>query len=86
MTASHPSTKERTRVLERIADLATELCISIDRQAEDIGGSRKPMTILRDIGPLTDQWEAMSKSGSRPADLVRGRIRSSKKAKRGARR
>lgn len=50
---------KRFALLERIGALATELCISVDRAAEDIGGSRRPMTILRDIGPLTDELERL---------------------------
>lgn len=49
----------RHDVLERIAALATELCVSVDRSAEDIGGSRPALTILQEIGPLTDELERL---------------------------
>lgn len=54
----------RVALLERIACLATELCVSVDKAAEDIGGERPALEILRDIGPLTDQLE---KLGPEPA-------------------
>lgn len=47
----------RQRLLERMADLATELCIAIDLQAEDIGGHRPIRTIIQELGPLTTEWE-----------------------------
>lgn len=49
----------RYDVLERIAKLATELCVSVDRASEDVGGSRPALTILQEIGPLTDQLERL---------------------------
>lgn len=55
---------ERQRVAEKLADLATEYCIAVDKQAEDIGGSRSSMTILQEIGPLTDIWEKIKEKGS----------------------
>lgn len=58
------TSKERVALLERIARLATELCVSVDKAAEDIGGERPALEILRDIGPLTDQLE---KLGPEPA-------------------
>lgn len=58
------SSNERVALLERIARLATELCVSVDKAAEDIGGERPALYILRDIGPLTDQLE---KLGPEPA-------------------
>lgn len=48
---------KRLALLERIAVLATELCISVDRAEEDVGGSRPAMVILQDLGPLTEQLE-----------------------------
>jgi hypothetical protein len=51
---------KRAALLERIAALATELCISVDRAEEDIGGSRPAMIILQDIGPLTEQLEKLT--------------------------
>lgn len=44
-------------LLEKIAKLSTELCIAVDREAEDIGGSRPSVTIIQELGPLTDKWE-----------------------------
>lgn len=44
-------------LLEKIAKLSTELCIAVDRESEDIGGSRPSLTILQELGPLTDKWE-----------------------------
>lgn len=48
---------KRLALLERIAALATELCISVDRAEEDVGGSRPALVILQEIGPLTDELE-----------------------------
>lgn len=52
---------KRIEILEKIAALATELCIAVDRGAEDIGGSRSTLTILQEIGPLTDTLEKTPK-------------------------
>ena len=52
---------KRIELLEMIAALATELCIAVDRESEDIGGSRPSLKILQDIGPLTDQLERTPK-------------------------
>ena len=49
--------RTRIEILEDIGRFATELCISVDRGAEDIGGSRSSLAILQDIGPLTDELE-----------------------------
>ncbi len=51
------ASESRIEVLERIAALATELCVAVDRAEEDIGGSRSINDILGDIGPLTDAIE-----------------------------
>jgi hypothetical protein len=51
--------KTRLQCLEHIGQLATELCVAADRQAEDIGGSRRLSDILRDLGPLTDELEKL---------------------------
>lgn len=48
---------ERLADLERLAKLASELCESVDRESEDIGGSRPSLTILKEIGPLVDKLE-----------------------------
>jgi hypothetical protein len=48
---------ERLVLLNRIAELATELCVAVDRAAEDIGGSRPTLVILQELGPLTDKLE-----------------------------
>lgn len=53
---------KRLALLERIAALATELCISVDRAAEDVGGSRPALTILQEIGPLTDELERFNEA------------------------
>jgi hypothetical protein len=49
----------RYEVLEKIAALATELCVAVDRQSEDVGGSRPALVILQEIGPLTDRLEQL---------------------------
>ena len=49
--------RQRLFVLEKVAKLASELCESFDRAELDIGGSRTPMTILQEIGPLCDKLE-----------------------------
>lgn len=43
--------------LRDLAKLASELCTAIDREADDIGGSRPSLTILRKIGAMCDQLE-----------------------------
>lgn len=50
--------RDRNAQLERLLVLATELCVAVDRESEDIGGSRKSLDILQDIGPLTSQLGA----------------------------
>lgn len=40
--------------LLRVYELADELCTAIDCEAEDIGGQRGQMDIVRDLGPATD--------------------------------
>jgi len=49
--------RDRNAQLERLRVLATELCVAVDLEAEDIGGSRRSLDILQDIGPLTHQLE-----------------------------
>lgn len=56
-----PRQMTRIEILEKIAALATELCVAVDREAEDIGGSRPSLKILQDIGPLTDVLERTPK-------------------------
>ena len=48
---------DRIQKLERLLKLASELTVSLDRQTEDIGGSRKPLDIIQEIGPLCDELE-----------------------------
>lgn len=52
---------KRIEILEKIGMLATELCVAVDNESEDIGGSRPSLVILQDIGPLTDLLERTSK-------------------------
>lgn len=41
----------RKELLERVYALASELCDAVDCEAEDVGGQRKSLTILQDLGP-----------------------------------
>lgn len=43
--------------LRDLAKLASELCTAVDREADDIGGSRPSLTILREIGAMCDELE-----------------------------
>lgn len=38
-----------------VTKFADELCVAVDRAAEDIGGSRPTREILADLGPATDK-------------------------------
>ena len=49
------STNDRLETLERIAELASELCNAVDCESEDVGGARPSLVILREIGPLADR-------------------------------
>lgn len=49
--------RDRNAQLERLLTLASELCVAVDRESEDIGGSRRSLDILQEIGPLTDKLE-----------------------------
>lgn len=49
--------RDRNAQLERLLILATELCVAVDRESDDIGGSRRSLHILQEIGPLTDALE-----------------------------
>lgn len=55
LEAERDALRERVKALEgafkTLTDLAEELCEAEDCIAEDIGGTRAPLTILRDIGP-----------------------------------
>lgn len=43
---------------------ADELCVAVDRAAEDVGGSRPTTEILADLGPATDKaMRAMEQHG-----------------------
>ena len=44
----------RKELTEKVYELATELCCAVDCEAEDIGGQRKSLTILQDLGPACD--------------------------------
>ena len=46
--------KKQLERLERVLDLADELCVAVDLAADDIGGSRPINEILRDLGPAVD--------------------------------
>lgn len=37
--------------LERVLQLADELCDAVDAEGEDVGGCRGSLAILRDLGP-----------------------------------
>ena len=47
--------------MREVFELATELCIAVDCEAEDVGGQRKSMVILRELGPATDTARAALK-------------------------
>ncbi len=53
--SAQASTNDRLETLERIAELASELCNAVDCESEDVGGTRPSLVILREIGPLTDR-------------------------------
>ena len=53
--SAQASTNDRLETLERIAELASELCNAVDCESEDVGGTRPALVILREIGPLTDR-------------------------------
>lgn len=55
--SAQASTNDRLEALERIAELASELCNAVDCESEDVGGVRPSLVILREIGPLTDRLE-----------------------------
>lgn len=47
-----------------VTKFADELCIAVDRAADDIGGSRPTREILADLGPATDKaMSAMKQYG-----------------------
>lgn len=45
----------RIEKLEKVHKLADELCTAIDLQAEDIGGSRNVLEIVRDLAAACDK-------------------------------
>lgn len=49
---SSASASEHAGLVEKVLNLVEELCDAVDAEAEDIGGNRGSLTILRDIGPL----------------------------------
>ena len=55
--SAQASTNDRLETLDRIAELASELCNAVDCETEDVGGARPSLVILREIGPLTDKLE-----------------------------
>ena len=55
--SAQASTNDRLDTLERIAELASELCNAVDCESEDVGGVRPSLVILREVGPLTDRLE-----------------------------
>lgn len=46
--------RAQVAALEKVLRLADELCTSVDCAAQDIGGQRKPATILAELGPAID--------------------------------
>ena len=58
--SAQASTNDRLETLERIAELASELCNAVDCESEDVGGTRPSLVILRELGPLTDRLEKSS--------------------------
>jgi hypothetical protein len=40
---------------QTVVRLADELCEAVDREGEDIGGSRGSLVILRELGPAVDK-------------------------------
>lgn len=52
------------RLAWAVVDLADELTRAIDLEAEDIGGARPSLTILRELGPAVEAAvEARKKKG-----------------------
>lgn len=47
--------------LRKVYELAAELCTAIDCEVEDIGGQRKSIDILEELGPATDVVRALAK-------------------------
>lgn len=67
----------RQSLLEKIARLASELCTAVDREADDIGGSRPSLVILQEMGKLCDDlegWGAAPPPVDSLADLMRQKI------------
>lgn len=50
----------RVALLEKIAVLATELCVCIDLAEADVGGCRSALTVLQELGPLTSELEKLN--------------------------
>lgn len=46
-------------MLRKLNAVAVELCDAVDRAEEDIGGSRPLNDILADLGPATDEADAV---------------------------
>ena len=46
--------KKQIKRLERVLELADELCVAVDCAEEDIGGPRPIIEILRALGPAVD--------------------------------
>lgn len=46
--------EQRAKAAEAVVKLADELCNAVDAEAEDIGGHRKSLTILAELGPAVD--------------------------------
>ena len=62
--SAQASTSDRLETLERIAELASELCNAVDCESEDVGGARPSLVILQEIGPLTGRLEKSATPGA----------------------
>ena len=62
--SAQASTNDRLETLERIAELAGELCNAVDCESEDVGGARPSFVILQEIGPLTGRLEKSATPGA----------------------
>ena len=68
--SAQASTNYRLETLERIAELAAELCNAVDCESEDIGGARPSLVILREIGALTQKLGQLRSADKRIGALA----------------
>lgn len=55
--------------LEKVLRLADELCDAVDNEADDIGGSRPSLEIVRDLAAAVDAAKAVSGCGTNAAPI-----------------